>query len=207
MRLLQHFVDHVLTQLQLVHKLPGNTAISIPSFMYADTNLSQPATQLNKSAKEVKQRPMQEQEPVASNAGLVISNFINNISIDDISDIGKIARNKHSELSTSAQASAAYVASLPILKQLSENDILPDAQEMLASSKSKVRVLFARRRPYSGHPVVGRQIDNENNLLDAFRALSDVETVTSFDFAAASIQEQMKAVAEHDVLMGMHGAG
>jgi len=85
-----------------------------------------------------------------------------------------------------------------------------------------VRITFISRRPYEGHGAVGRQIDNEEDLLDALRALGSVPlsngdatpphtpavVVTRVDFAGMDAVAQVTLIAEEtDVLVGMHGAG
>jgi hypothetical protein len=96
-----------------------------------------------------------------------------------------------------------------------------------------IRVLFVSRRPYSStanHKFIGRQIDNEEELLGiipqtliipfhllivtlmqsimigVLRKMNKVE-VTVVDFAKKSLADQIATVAAHDIVIAMHGAG
>lgn len=81
-----------------------------------------------------------------------------------------------------------------------------------------VRVTLVSRRPYQGHGFVGRQMDNEEEVLTAISlALEGAgesvsssgfpPTVTRIDFAGMASALQAKVIAEDtDVLVGMHGA-
>ena len=68
---------------------------------------------------------------------------------------------------------------------------------------------FVSRRPYVRHGVdhhaVGRQIDNEEELLAALGGVAGV-SVARLDFAQLEVEEQVAVVARSDVLIGMHGA-
>ena len=79
-----------------------------------------------------------------------------------------------------------------------------------------LRVTFVSRRPYDAfvnHFAVGRQIDNEEAVIEALRSgatagaasIAAVE-VTRVDFARMPVAEQLAVVAATDVLVGMHGA-
>jgi capsular polysaccharide biosynthesis protein len=72
---------------------------------------------------------------------------------------------------------------------------------------------FITRQPYfnaSGvvvqHKRISRQIGNEPLLLERLRSDPKVQ-VTVVEFSRYSYKEQLQLVAQHDVLIGMHGAG
>jgi len=72
-----------------------------------------------------------------------------------------------------------------------------------------MKVLFISRRPYVtshvDHKFVGRQIDNEEEVIKAVKALGDVE-VSVVDFAHMKLEEQVHTAAASDIIIGMHGA-
>jgi len=74
----------------------------------------------------------------------------------------------------------------------------------------RISVVFSSRRPYAmkgiDHKFVGRQLDNEDDVIARMKTVSAV-AVARVDFAQHTIQEQIKLIAEADVLVGMHGAG
>jgi protein O-GlcNAc transferase len=77
--------------------------------------------------------------------------------------------------------------------------------------KRPLRVTFVSRRPYSAagveHPFMGRQLENEEELLAGLQApeAGDVE-VQRVDLALLSVQEQLDVIARTDVLVGARSA-
>jgi protein O-GlcNAc transferase len=76
-----------------------------------------------------------------------------------------------------------------------------------AAAKRPLRVTFVSRRPYSAagveHPFMGRQLENEEELLAGLQApgAGDV-AVQRVDLALLSVQEQLDVIARTDVLVG-----
>jgi len=71
-----------------------------------------------------------------------------------------------------------------------------------------VRVTLVSRRPYRSfvdHSFVGRQLENEEELLAAAGGLRGVN-VTRADLAGMDAAAQVALIARTDVLVGMHGA-
>lgn len=78
-----------------------------------------------------------------------------------------------------------------------------------ASSRRGLRVLFISRRPYSkfvDHKFVGRQVDNEDAVMEAMRSDSHVEEARRVDMVEFTFTEQLAMIAGTDILVGMHGA-
>jgi hypothetical protein len=77
-----------------------------------------------------------------------------------------------------------------------------------AREDAPVAVTFVSRRPYNlfvQHSFIGRQVDNEEALLAAMRAVPGV-AVERRDFARLGVEEQLGVAAASEVLVGMHGA-
>ena len=77
-----------------------------------------------------------------------------------------------------------------------------------------VRILFVSRKPYNAkdtkHAFMGRQIVNEDDIVRKLQtdpALKAAASVVRVDFARIPIEDQIRAVAAADVMIGMHGAG
>lgn len=85
----------------------------------------------------------------------------------------------------------------------------PDAP---AAAEAPLRVSFISRRPYTKyveHNFIGRQVDNEEDLLAAMASLTGLGApleVTRYDFAQLEVRDQLAAIVQTDVLVGMHGA-
>ena len=75
-----------------------------------------------------------------------------------------------------------------------------------------LRVTFVSRRPYRvagiDHGFIGRQVDNEDSLLDAARAAlaASGAVLQRVDLAPMPVPEQVALVARTDILIAMHGA-
>jgi protein O-GlcNAc transferase len=86
-------------------------------------------------------------------------------------------------------------------------DLMPPAA---VANDKKLVVTFISRRPYNTfgvqHGSLGRQIDNEEEVLLALASLPNV-SVKRYDFALQPFDEQVRLVANTDVLISMHGAG
>jgi hypothetical protein len=78
-----------------------------------------------------------------------------------------------------------------------------------AAAGEPVRVTLVSRRPYTTfveHKFIGRQFDNEDEILQALRAERGV-AVERVDFAGGmAVEAQLATVARTEVLVGMHGA-
>jgi hypothetical protein len=77
-----------------------------------------------------------------------------------------------------------------------------------APASPPVAVTFISRRPYTEfveHTFIGRQVDNEDALLDAMRQVPGVR-VRLHDFARMPVEAQIETMARTEVLVGMHGA-
>ena len=76
------------------------------------------------------------------------------------------------------------------------------------NSSAPIRVTFVSRRPYKAfvdHSFVGRQIDNEEELLAVAATIAGAD-VQRVDFATMDAVEQVRMISRTDVLVGMHGA-
>ena len=91
-----------------------------------------------------------------------------------------------------------------------------EARRQPASAAAPVRITLVSRRPYSAagiaHGFVGRQIDNEAELLAGLQAALAAAGLPSelqrTDLALLGAEEQVAQLAlRTDVLVGMHGAG
>eukprot|EP00474_Spongospora_subterranea_P011192 CRZ11650.1 hypothetical protein [Spongospora subterranea] len=73
-----------------------------------------------------------------------------------------------------------------------------------------IRILLVLRKPYSSgqfeHKFIGRQIDNEDDVISMIRSLPGTE-LTVVDFAKVPLRDQIDQVHSSDVMIGMHGAG
>jgi len=73
----------------------------------------------------------------------------------------------------------------------------------------KISILYISRKPYRlehvNHDFVGRQVDNEDEVIKALKEIKNV-TVIVADFAKMSLTEQIAKSASADVMIGMHGA-
>jgi len=72
------------------------------------------------------------------------------------------------------------------------------------------KVLLITRRPYRmksvDHSFVGRQYDNEEELVRGLKSIKGAQ-VTTVDFAGVPLRKQLEMVAGMDIVVGMHGAG
>lgn len=73
-------------------------------------------------------------------------------------------------------------------------------------------VTLVSRRPYNSHGIdhafMGRQIDNEEEVLVAMRSFGEGSRVSvqRVDFARISVDEQLRVAATTDIMVAMHGA-
>ena len=80
-------------------------------------------------------------------------------------------------------------------------------------TNERIKVLFISRRPYvkSGvqHSFMGRQIDNEDEVLGALQNYVSTGEIhlERIDFAHLTFAQQIEKVHVSDFLIGMHGAG
>jgi hypothetical protein len=78
------------------------------------------------------------------------------------------------------------------------------------SFPDRIRVTFVSRRPYSAHgvdhPFMGRQIDNEGDLLTAMQADARV-SVERVDFATVPPKKQLETVAKTEIMVRAAGGG
>jgi hypothetical protein len=84
----------------------------------------------------------------------------------------------------------------------------PREEEYYKEQTRPLRVSLISRRPYNRfveHSFVGRQIDNEPELISVLSSVPDVN-LTRHDFAQTSFREQLEIMSETDILIGMHGA-
>ena len=88
--------------------------------------------------------------------------------------------------------------------------VLPNGLFALQSTPdAPLRVLLISRRPYDKyiqHSFVGRQLDNEDELVEAMRGEAGVALVKKVDMVQLTFQAQLALMAGTDVLVGMHGA-
>eukprot|EP00455_Lapot_gusevi_P050799 TRINITY_DN7456_c0_g1_i4.p1 TRINITY_DN7456_c0_g1~~TRINITY_DN7456_c0_g1_i4.p1 ORF type:complete len:310 (+),score=14.72 TRINITY_DN7456_c0_g1_i4:137-931(+) len=104
-------------------------------------------------------------------------------------------------------------SSCPVKSQLFAafgNFVLQSFGISFKPKENKIRILFVSRKPYNKHSVehhtINRQIGNEAELMEVLKKMPLVEA-TLIEFASLSYAEQLKTVAEHDIMIGMHGAG
>lgn len=91
----------------------------------------------------------------------------------------------------------------------------PPADGSTASAPAaarRLRVTFVSRRPYNeagvDHAFMGRQIENEEELVAALQASTEggPAEVVRLDLARMPVDEQLATMARTDVLVAMHGA-
>ena len=79
-----------------------------------------------------------------------------------------------------------------------------------AATEPTLKILFISRRPYNNthvqHLRISRQIGNEKELIGILASHPNVK-VTVVEFSGHSYRDQLALVAQHDVMVGMHGAG
>lgn len=100
-------------------------------------------------------------------------------------------------------------------------DVLPPEDAASASATAsagssaagrRLRVTFVSRRPYNeagvDHAFMGRQIENEEELIAALRGASagGPADIVRLDLARMPVDEQLASMARTDVLVAMHGA-
>lgn len=82
---------------------------------------------------------------------------------------------------------------------------------LAAAASDALNVLVVSRRPGQGRRRVARQLANEEELVDALRALDGLEgravAVHLLDLAGLALEQQLARIAQTDLLVGMHGAG
>ncbi|KAL6777349.1 hypothetical protein ACKKBF_B21175 [Auxenochlorella protothecoides x Auxenochlorella symbiontica] len=82
---------------------------------------------------------------------------------------------------------------------------------LAAAASDALDVLVVSRRPGQGRRRVARQLANEEELVDALRALDGLEgravAVHLLDLAGLALEQQLARIAQTDLLVGMHGAG
>uniref|UniRef100_A0A1D1ZP74 Glycosyltransferase 61 catalytic domain-containing protein n=1 Tax=Auxenochlorella protothecoides TaxID=3075 RepID=A0A1D1ZP74_AUXPR len=82
---------------------------------------------------------------------------------------------------------------------------------LAAAASDAFNVLVVSRRPGQGRRRVARQLANEEELVDALRALDGLEgravAVHLLDLAGLALEQQLARIAQTDLLVGMHGAG
>ncbi|XP_061170409.1 uncharacterized protein LOC133179728 [Saccostrea echinata] len=76
----------------------------------------------------------------------------------------------------------------------------------------KLSILFIWRRDYVAHPrnpkgLVSRKIKNERDLQQFLQKFYPTHSIASVQTDKLSMQDQLSAIANTDILIGMHGAG